>query len=103
MPRRSKEAGYYRNGDWNEFTINAHGNRLIHLVNGYQTVELIENDAKAGLREGILALQIHAGPPMLVEFKDIWLKVLDAGLDSSGRKFNDQGQTGWVASPEPPK
>jgi hypothetical protein len=98
-----KQAGYYRNGDWNEFTIRAHGNRLIHLVNGYQTIELIDNDAKAGMREGILALQIHAGPPMLVEFKDIWLEVLDAGLDSPVRKFNDQGQTGWVAAPEPPK
>jgi len=98
-----KEAGYYRNGDWNEFTIGAHGNRLIHLVNGYQTIELIDNDAKAGMREGILALQIHAGPPMLVEFKDIRLKVLDAGPDSPARKFNDQGETGWVAAPEPPK
>lgn len=98
-----KAAGYYRNGDWNEFTITAHGNRLIHLVNGYQTIELIDNDAKAAMREGILALQIHAGPPMLVEFSDIWLKVLDAGLDSRGRQFNDKGQSGWVAAPEATK
>ena len=93
------QAGFYRNSDWNEFTITAHGNRLVHLVNGYQTIELIDNDPKSGAREGILALQIHAGPPMLVEFKDLQLRVLDSG----GRKFNDKGQTGWVAPPEAPK
>jgi hypothetical protein len=98
-----KQAGYYRNGDWNEFTITAHGNRLIHWVNGYQTAELIDNDPKGGAREGILALQIHAGPPMLVEFSDIQLKAIAGGLDSAGRKFNDKGQTGWVVAPDTQK
>jgi hypothetical protein len=94
-----KAAGYYKNDDWNQYTITARGNRLIHLVNGYQTVELIDNDAKKGAAEGILALQIHAGAPMLVEFKDIQLKMLDADLAPGTRKFNDKSQTGWVIAP----
>lgn len=97
-----KTAGYYRNADWNELTITAHGNHLIHQVNGYQTIELIDNDPKAGAREGILALQIHAGPPMRVEFKDLKLRRLDVGLGGSGRQFNDHGQTGWISAPPAP-
>ena len=98
-----KAAGYYKNDGWNEYTITAHGNHLTHLVNGYQTIEMIDNDSKGGAREGILALQIHAGEPMLVEFKDIYLKVLDADLGADGRKFNDNGRTGWVIGPDEKK
>ena len=94
-----KAAGYYKNDGWNEYTIVAHGNHLIHLVNGYQTIEMIDNDPKGGAREGILALQIHAGDPMLVEFKDIRLKTLDADLGPDGRKFNEGGRIGWIIGP----
>jgi hypothetical protein len=45
-------------------------------------------------------MQIHAGEPMLVEFKDIRLKVLDGDLGLDGRKFNDNGRTGWITGPE---
>jgi hypothetical protein len=97
-----KAAGYYKNDDWNEYTIMAYGNHLIHLVNGYQTIEMIDNDTKGGAREGILALQIHAGEPMLVEFKDIRLKTLDANVGPEGRKYNDPGRVGWITAPAKP-
>jgi len=95
-----KEAAYYQNDGWNEYTIMAYGNHLIHLVNGYQTIEMIDNDGKNSAREGILALQIHAGDPMLVEFKDIRLKVLDGDLTPRQRKFNDHSQIGWITGPK---
>lgn len=61
--------------DWNELTIIAVGNRQIHQVNGVTTMDLTDNhpDAK---RKGILALQLHAGKPMTVEFKDLKLRHL---------------------------
>ncbi len=81
------KAGYYKDKDWNEYHIIAQGNHLKHYINGYQTMELIDNDRltnpndpkdhKGAAREGILALQIHAGPPMIVEFKDIHVRHLD--------------------------
>ncbi len=60
---------------WNELTIVAVGNRQIHQVNGVTTIDLTDNhpDAK---RNGILALQLHAGSPMKVEFKEIRLRHL---------------------------
>ena len=62
--------------EWNELTIIAVGNRQIHQVNGVTTMDLTDNHPEAK-RKGILALQLHAGAPMKVEFKDIQLKHLD--------------------------
>jgi hypothetical protein len=67
---------YYKPQDWNDYRIVAQGNHLSHFINGIQTVDVVDNDAKGSSLEGILALQIHVGPPMLVEFKDIFLKNL---------------------------
>ena len=41
------------------------------------TVDVTDNSKSKRLTSGILALQLHAGPPMLVQFKNIRLKVLD--------------------------
>ncbi len=62
---------------WNEYVIRAKGNRLEHILNGHTTIELTDNDEKNRSMSGILALQLHVGPPMLVQFKDIQLKKLD--------------------------
>lgn len=67
---------YYKDRDWNEYRIVARGNHIAHYLNGFKTIDLVDNDAKSRSLEGILALQIHAGPPMVVEFKDILLKKL---------------------------
>ena len=48
-----------------------------HFINGKQTVDVTDNDAKNAPKEGILALQIHAGPAMVVQFKKLVLKTAD--------------------------
>ena len=68
--------GYYKEKEWNEYLIVARGNQLEHHLNGFKTIELMDDDTAHRALEGVLALQIHAGPPMLVEFKDILLKNL---------------------------
>jgi hypothetical protein len=67
----------YKKGDWNDYVIIAKGNHLVHYLNGIQTVDLIDNDPKGRAMSGILALQIHAGKPMVVEFKNVRLKQFD--------------------------
>lgn len=59
---------------WNDYKIIAKGNHVQHFINGKQTVDVIDNDAANAPKEGILALQIHAGPAMVVQFKDLMLK-----------------------------
>ncbi|MCE9606554.1 MAG: DUF1080 domain-containing protein [Planctomycetia bacterium] len=60
--------------DWNSYTILAEGNHLIQKVNGITTVDLVDEDDKAGKKSGLLALQLHAGPPMTVEFRNIRIR-----------------------------
>ena len=59
--------------DWNEYRIVAKGGHLQHFINGVQTVDVTDETA-VGARKGLLALQLHAGPPMVVQFKDLVLK-----------------------------
>jgi hypothetical protein len=66
----------YKKSEWNDYVIIAKGNHLRHYLNGYQTVDVIDNDPKGSAASGKLALQIHAGPPMTVEFKNVRLKEL---------------------------
>jgi hypothetical protein len=59
--------------DWNEYKIVAEGGHLRHYINGKQTVD-VTDETEVGAKTGILALQIHAGPAMVVQFKDMVLK-----------------------------
>ena len=66
-----------KKGDWNDYVIIARGNHLQQFVNGKQTVDVTDDcEAKRALT-GILALQLHAGAPMMAQFKDIRLKRLE--------------------------
>lgn len=59
--------------DWNEYKIVAMGNHVQHFINGMQTIDVTDEDAANAPKEGLLALQIHQGPPMTVQFKDFKL------------------------------
>ena len=59
--------------DWNEYVIIAKGGHLQHFINGKQTVDVTDETA-VGAKTGLVALQLHAGKPMTVQFKDIVLK-----------------------------
>jgi len=79
---------------WNEYHIIARGNHITQKINGKVTAEVIDNDTKDREFSGVLALQLHQGPPMKIEFKDIQFKrtkmadkkkiVLVAGRKSHG-------------------
>ena len=61
---------------WNEYHIIARSEHIILKLNGKVSAEVIDNDRKQRELSGVLALQLHAGPPMTVQFKDIHLKRL---------------------------
>ena len=65
-----------KKGDWNEYVITARGNHITQSINGVTTVDVTDNDKAKAARDGVIALQIHTGPPMTVQFKDITLKEL---------------------------
>lgn len=60
---------------WNSYHIIACGNQCIHKVNGIITAEFSESESDR-LERGLIALQLHAGPPMEVRFRNIRLREL---------------------------
>ena len=73
-PEQFKKA--FKLDDWNEYTVVARGDRIQQFINGLQTVDFTDKEPDLALKEGIIALQLHAGKPMWVEFKDVRLKRL---------------------------
>lgn len=63
--------------DWNSYTIIAKGNHFVHKINGLTTVDVTDEDIEKRRSSGLLALQIHVGPPMVVQFKNIRIKHLN--------------------------
>ena len=64
--------------DWNEYVVIAKGNHFQHFINGKQTVDVVDERTAPdkGAKTGILALQLHAGQPMTVQFKDVRIRSL---------------------------
>jgi hypothetical protein len=67
-------AAAIRWSDWNNYRVIARGSRLIQEVNGVRMVDVIDKQKDKARRQGVLALQLHAGAPMFVQFRDIRLK-----------------------------
>ena len=62
-----------RTRDWNEYEIRAEGDRIRLKLNGKTTFEGTDDRA----REGVIAIQLHSGPPMQVECRRIRIKALN--------------------------
>ena len=62
--------------DWNHYKLVANGNKLSHMINGKLMSEVIDDQEGKAAVEGVLAFQIHQGPPMVIQFKNIKLTEL---------------------------
>ena len=61
---------------WNDYHITAKGQHIVLRINGVKCAELIDREEGHFDLSGILGLQLRAGRPMTVQFKDIYLKQL---------------------------
>jgi hypothetical protein len=66
----------YKNEGWNDYVIIAKGNTLTQIINGHTSIIVVDHQADKRAMKGILALQVHVGPPMIVQFKDLQIKHL---------------------------
>jgi hypothetical protein len=66
-----------KDNDWNKYVIVARGARLRHKINGQLMSETIDEENEKRSDSGILALQVHQGPPMVVRFRNIRLERLE--------------------------
>ena len=62
--------------DWNDFHVIARGNTLIQILNGQVMSMLIDDDTANRKMDGLIGIQVHIGPPMKIEVRNVRLKNL---------------------------
>ena len=71
---RDKLLDAYKRGEWNDYRIVAKGPQVSVWLNGVLMSKVEDYEAKYVLPKGIIALQLHSGEPMRVEFKDLRIR-----------------------------
>ena len=67
-------------GEWHEYRVLVRGNHHQHWIDGHPTADLIDLDAKGRALEGVLAMQVHVGPAMRIQYRDFRIKHLPDDL-----------------------
>ena len=67
---------FIKSEDWNTFHLIVKGNRLQHYINGVLMSDVTDNDTVNGKSKGLLGVQVHVGPPMKVQYRNLMLKQL---------------------------
>jgi hypothetical protein len=70
------ERGVVNINGWNTVHVIAKGNVLLQIMNGQLMSAFVDNDTKNRMMKGLIGLQMHVGPPMRIEFKNIYLRKL---------------------------
>lgn len=61
-------------GQWNDYRVVVRGHQLEHFINEAQTMKLTDHESAKARDSGVIALQLHQGPPMKIQFKNITLR-----------------------------
>ncbi len=67
---------YVKNEGWNICHLIINGNRMQHFVNGFLMSDVTDNDLINRKMKGLIGVQVHVGPPMKIEYRNIKLKIL---------------------------
>lgn len=60
--------------DWNTFHLVVKGNHLQHYINDVLMSDVTDNDTVNGKSKGLLGVQVHVGPPMKVQYRNLRIK-----------------------------
>jgi Domain of Unknown Function (DUF1080) len=92
----------FKPDQWHEYRVLVEGNHHRHWIDAHPTVDVIDLDPKGRKLEGVLAVQVHVGPPMKIQYRDFFLKRLpddvplispdQATVPADARKVAPQGQ-----------
>ena len=81
---------WFRLEDWHEYHLICVGPKITLRIDDRLAAEVEDQDPRRRELQGILALQLHSGPPTVVQFKDIRLKILKpAGQKQTARPNPD--------------
>jgi arylsulfatase A-like enzyme len=70
------ETSAFDTDQWHDYRVLVVGNHHQHWIDGRPTADLIDLDEKGRTLEGVLAVQVHVGPAMKIQYKDFMIKHL---------------------------
>ena len=71
--------------EWNKLAINARGHRLVQKINGVIMSEVIDRDKENRRGTGLIALQLHQGPPMTIQMRKVKIKLIEAKVKEAAK------------------
>jgi len=85
-------------GHWSGYTIIVQGSHIQQFINDFQTVDVTDECEAKALKSGVIALQLHAGLPMTVQFKNVRLKQLKGASTAATSSDLDRMQGEWTVT-----
>lgn len=76
---------HFKQEDWNTYHVICRGHGISLSVNGVLMCQITDHHATQAATRGIIALQMHPGPPMKIQFKNIRIKPLKPDEASPGK------------------
>ncbi len=70
----------FESGQWHDYRILVEGNHHRHWIDNHPTADLVDLDEKGRSLEGVIAVQVHVGPAMKIQYKDFKIKHLPDDL-----------------------
>ena len=86
--------------DWNRYRLVVRGNHARHILNGNVMSEVHDHDETNRMKRGLVGVQVHVGPPMTIEYRNIWLKHTAPLSDDSTEPEEMVYQSGTLVEPE---
>ncbi|MCA9236667.1 MAG: DUF1080 domain-containing protein [Planctomycetales bacterium] len=77
---KDKLAEEIKADDFNAMHLIVSGNVLTHIINGRVMSVVVDDDVEHRKFDGLIGVQVHVGPPMKVEYRDIRLKRIEPEL-----------------------
>ena len=77
LGNKKELTSHIKDNDWNMMHIIANDNRMQHYVNGVLMSDVIDLDTQNKTTKGYIGVQVHTGPPMKVQYKNIRLKMME--------------------------
>lgn len=72
---------------WHDYRVVVEGNHHRHWIDGHPTADLIDCDEKGRILDGVLAVQVHVGPKMTIQYRDFRIRHLPDDLPL--KRFED--------------
>lgn len=86
--------------DWNRYRLVVRGHDAQHYLNGVLMSEVHDYDDANRMQRGLIGVQVHVGPPMKIEYREIYLKHLGPKPEGSAARGKVTYQPGTLREPD---